>query len=88
MSNYPLSQDIVAMQKIFSVQTDLIIELSIAHGGSLIPYAPLLGFNAIMEGPKNIHVLASVINRRQHNRLVIEAPHWSQKNHIASYLTL
>ena len=38
---YP--QDIVAMQElIWSVQPDLIIEIGIAHGGSLIFYASML----------------------------------------------
>lgn len=55
---------------------------------NILDYMDALEFNAIMEGPKNIHVLESVINRLKHNRLVIEAPHWSQKNHIASYLTI
>ncbi|MDP4835729.1 MAG: cephalosporin hydroxylase family protein, partial [Burkholderiales bacterium] len=79
---YP--QDMVAMQElIWEVKPDLIIETGIAHGGSLIMSASMLGLldmcEAIETGavlnPKNSKrkVLGLDIDIRQHNREAIEA---------------
>lgn len=79
---YP--QDIVAMQElIWRVRPDLIIETGIAHGGSLIFSASLLGLldmtDAIEAGttidPAVSHrkVLGVDIDIRAHNRAAIEA---------------
>jgi cephalosporin hydroxylase len=79
---YP--QDMVAMQElIWNVKPDLIIETGIAHGGSLIMSASMLGLldmcEAIESGtvldPKQSKrtVLGLDIDIRQHNREAIEA---------------
>ena len=79
---YP--QDIVAMQElIWEVKPDLIVEMGIAHGGSLIFSASMLALldyceaaeaAAIMDpaNPKR-QVLAVDIDIREHNRTAIEA---------------
>lgn len=62
---YP--QDMIAMQEIiWEVKPDLIIEIGIAHGGSIIYYASLL--EMIGKG----EVLGIDIDIRTHNRLEIE----------------
>ena len=69
---YP--QDIVAMQEIiWSTQPDLIIEIGIAHGGSLIFSASMLELNAICGGPQDAEVMGVDIDIRVHNREAIEA---------------
>jgi len=68
---YP--QDIVAMQElIWQVQPDLIIEMGIAHGGSLIFSAAMLELNAACGGPADAEVLGVDIDIRKHNREAIE----------------
>ena len=62
---YP--QDMIAMQEIiWDIKPDLIIEVGIAHGGSLIYYASLL------ELIGNGEVLGIDIDIREHNRKEIE----------------
>lgn len=68
---YP--QDILAMQElIWLVQPDLIIEMGIAHGGSLIFSAAMLELNAASGGPPDSEVLGVDIDIREHNRKAIE----------------
>ena len=68
---YP--QDIMAMQElIWQVQPDLIIEMGIAHGGSLIFFASMLELNAACGGPSDAGVLGVDIDVREHNRKAIE----------------
>jgi cephalosporin hydroxylase len=68
---YP--QDILAMQElIWQVQPDLIIEMGIAHGGSLIFSAAMLELNAASGGPTDAEVLGVDIDIREHNRNAIE----------------
>src|SRR5260221_4259298 len=63
---YP--QDMMAMQElIWEIRPDLIIETGIAHGGSLIYYASLLGLLGKGE------VLGIDIDIREHNRREIES---------------
>ncbi len=72
---YP--QDIMAMQEIiWEVKPDLIIEIGIAHGGSLICYASLL------ELIGNGEVLGIDINIREHNKKEIEDHFIFEKNRI------
>lgn len=62
------TEDIVAMQELlWNVQPDLLIEVGIAHGGSLILYA------SIMELIGKGEVLGVDIDIRTHNRQAIEA---------------
>jgi len=62
------SEDIVLMQElIFKLKPDFIIEIGIAHGGSLIYYASL------MELLNKGQVIGVDIEIREHNRKVIEA---------------
>ena len=69
---YP--QDIVAMQEIvWALQPDLVLEMGIAHGGSLILYASLLELNSACGGPRDARVLGVDIDIRSHNRTAIEA---------------
>lgn len=69
---YP--EDMIAMQEIiWSVQPDLIIEMGIAHGGSLIFSAAMLELNAACGGNQNAEVLGVDIDIRAHNREAIEA---------------
>lgn len=79
---YP--QDMVAMQElVWSTRPDLIIEMGIAHGGSLVLSASLLALldmcdaveNGTMLDPSksNRKVLGVDIDIRQHNREAIEA---------------
>jgi|TARA_B110000003_G_scaffold148864_1_gene149901 cephalosporin hydroxylase len=77
---YP--QDIVAMQEIiWRVKPDLIIEVGIAHGGSLIFSASLLAMIDVSEKidenyePKksNRKVLGVDIDIRSHNKIAIES---------------
>jgi len=85
---YP--QDIVAMQElIWSVKPDLIIETGIAHGGSLIFSASMLGMldmcDAIESGsmidPKQStrKVLGIDIDIRAHNKAAIESHQMSSR---------
>jgi cephalosporin hydroxylase len=61
---YP--QDMIAMQEIiWKVKPDLVIDIGIAHGGSLIYYASLL------ELIGNGHVLGVDIDIREHNKQAI-----------------
>jgi len=61
-------QDMVAMQEIiWEVKPDLIIEMGIAHGGSLIFYASMLELLG-----EDGHVVAVDIDIREHNRVEIE----------------
>lgn len=69
---YP--QDILAVQEIiWKVKPDLIIEIGIAHGGSLIFSASILEMNAICGGPQDAEVLGVDIDIRLHNLREIEA---------------
>lgn len=69
---YP--QDIIAMQElVWRLQPDLVVETGIAHGGSLILYASLLGLNAACGGPAGAEVLGIDIEIRPHNRQAILA---------------
>jgi len=79
---YP--QDIVALQElIWSVKPDLVIEMGIAHGGSLILNASILALieyaDAAESGIRldpatpNRRVLGVDIDIREHNRAAIEA---------------
>lgn len=68
---YP--QDMVALQEIiWAVKPDLIIETGIAHGGSLIFSASILGLISACGGG-NGEVLGVDIEIREHNRKEIEA---------------
>jgi len=68
---YP--QDILAMQELtWQVQPDLIIEMGIAHGGSLVFFASMLELNAACGGPVDAAVLGVDIDIRDHNRNAIE----------------
>jgi cephalosporin hydroxylase len=61
-------QDLVAMQEIiWEVKPDLIIEMGIAHGGSLIFYASMLELLG-----EDGRVVAVDIDIREHNRVEIE----------------
>lgn len=61
-------EDLILMQElIFKVQPDIIIEIGIAHGGSLIYYASL------MELLGKGKVIGVDVEIREHNRKVIEA---------------
>lgn len=63
-------QDMIAMQEIiWDIKPDLIIEIGIAHGGSIIFYASLL------ELIGNGEVLGIDIDIRKHNRVEIEKHH-------------
>lgn len=79
---YP--QDIVALQEIiWQVKPDLIIEMGIAHGGSLILSASVLALmeyaaaaesgTALDTGNPSRRVLGVDIDIREHNRAAIEA---------------
>jgi cephalosporin hydroxylase len=66
-------QDMIAMQEIiWDVKPDLIIEIGIAHGGSLVYYASLLELIAAC-GEQNGEVLGIDIEIRLHNRVALEA---------------
>jgi len=66
-------QDILAMQElIWKVQPNLIVEMGIAHGGSLIFSAAMLELNAACGGPAEAEVLGVDIDIRSHNRKAIE----------------
>lgn len=68
---YP--QDIIAVQElIWSVQPDLIVEIGIAHGGSIIFSASMLELNAACGGPPEARVVGVDIDIREHNRRAIE----------------
>lgn len=68
---YP--QDIIAMQEIiWQVKPDLIIEIGIARGGSLIFSASMLALLEISTGTSNSMVLGVDIDIRDHNRAEIE----------------
>ncbi len=68
---YP--QDIIAMQEIiWEVKPDLIIEMGIAHGGSLIFSASMLALLEITGKIKKGTVLGIDIDIREHNRAEIE----------------
>jgi cephalosporin hydroxylase len=70
---YP--QDIVAMQElIWAVQPDLVIETGIAHGGSLVFYASMLGLL-----DNDGLVLGIDVDIRAHNRRAIEAHPMSRR---------
>lgn len=67
---YP--QDIVAMQElVWQVKPDLVIEMGIAHGGSLIFFASMLELVASCTGIEG-EVLGVDIDIRAHNRKAIE----------------
>lgn len=79
---YP--QDIVALQEIiWSVRPDLVIEMGIAHGGSLILSASMLALieyadaaksgSSLDTGNPKRRVLGVDIDIREHNRAAIEA---------------
>ena len=85
---YP--QDMVAMQElIWSIRPDLILEMGIAHGGSLILSASMLAIldydDALQSGtpldPKGSHrrVLGVDIDIRPSNRVAIEAHQMAHK---------
>lgn len=64
-----MPQDLLAMQKIiWDTKPDLIIEMGVARGGSIIFYASLLKMLKIGEPEKNCHVLGVDIDIREHNK--------------------
>ena len=64
---YP--QNLVALQEIiWEVKPDLIIETSVAHGGSAVFFASLLEINALNSGPKDAEVWCVEIDLYAHNR--------------------
>lgn len=88
---YP--QDMIAMQElIWSVKPDLIIEMGIAHGGSLILSASMLALldytDAVESGQaldpqaSSRRVIAVDIDIRSHNRAAIESHALAHKIHM------
>ena len=68
-------QDMVAMQEIiWEVKPDLIVEMGIAHGGSIIFYASML---ELLGGAG--HIVAVDIDIRKHNRAEIEKHSMSKR---------
>jgi len=68
-----LPQDMIAVQELlYAIKPDLVIEMGIAHGGSLIFSASMLEINALCGGPRDAKVLGVDIDIRPHNRKLIE----------------
>jgi cephalosporin hydroxylase len=66
-------QDIVALQEIiFRIKPDLIIDIGIARGGSIVFFASLLELNTLYGGNRDAKVLGVEIDLRAHNRSAIE----------------
>jgi len=73
-------QDIVALQEIiFRIKPDLIIDIGIARGGSIVFFASLLELNALYGGNRDAKVLGVEIDLRAHNRSAIEASPLSKR---------
>jgi len=67
-----MPQDLLAMQKIiWDTKPDLIIEMGVARGGSIIFYASLLKMLQICEPGQNRHVLGVDVDIREHNKKCI-----------------
>ncbi len=66
-------QDIVALQEvIFKTKPDVIIDIGIARGGSIVFFASMLELNALYGGNEDAKVLGIEIDLRSHNRNAIE----------------
>ena len=73
-------QDIVALQEIvFRLKPDLVIDVGIARGGSLVFFASLLELNALYGSNKKAKVLGIEIDLRSHNRNAIKASPLSER---------
>jgi len=73
-------QDLIALQEIiFKVKPDLIIDVGVARGGSLIYFASILELVAIYGGNKQAKVLGVEIDLKDHNRQAIFASPLSAK---------
>jgi cephalosporin hydroxylase len=73
-------QDIVALQEIiFRIKPDLIIDIGIARGGSIVFFASLLELNTLYGGNRDAKVLGVEIDLRAHNRSAIEASPLSKR---------
>ena len=72
-----LPQDMMAMQEIlWDVKPDLVIEVGIAHGGSILYYA------SILELLGHGEVIGIDVDIRAHNRAAIEAHPMSKRVHL------
>jgi cephalosporin hydroxylase len=70
----------VALQEIiFRIKPDLIIDIGIARGGSIVFFASLLELNALYGGNRAAKVLGVEIDLRAHNRSAIEASPLSKR---------
>ena len=69
-------QDLVALQEvIFRVRPDLVIDVGVARGGSLIYFASMLELVGIYGGNKQAKVLGVEIDLKEHNRkAILESP--------------
>lgn len=66
-------QDIVALQEvIFKTKPDVIIDIGIARGGSIVFFASMLELNALYGGNEDAKVLGIEIDLRSHNRNAIK----------------
>jgi cephalosporin hydroxylase len=73
-------QDILALQEIiFRIKPDLIIDIGIARGGSIVFFASLLELNALYGGNNDAQVLGVEIDLRSHNRSAINASPLSKR---------
>jgi len=69
-------QDLIALQEVvFKIKPDLIIDVGVARGGSLIFFASILEMNVLYGGTKNAKVLGVEIDLKDHNRkAIVESP--------------
>jgi cephalosporin hydroxylase len=66
-------QDIVALQEIiFKTKPDVIIDIGIARGGSIVFFASMLELNALYGSNEDAKVLGIEIDLRSHNRNAIK----------------
>ena len=66
-------QDIVALQEVvFTTKPDVIIDIGIARGGSIVFFASMLELNALYGGNGDAKVLGIEIDLRSHNRNAIK----------------
>jgi len=73
-------QDLIALQEIiFKIKPDLIIDVGVARGGSLIYFASILELVGIYGGNKHSKVLGVEIDLKDHNRQAIFASPLSPK---------
>ena len=76
-------QDLIALQEIiFKIKPDLIIDVGVARGGSLIYCASILELVGIYGGNKHSKVLGVEIDLKDHNRQAILASPLSPKIRI------